>query len=279
MLGRVEPELEAVVGLFINMTVCARTCPVTPPSPSCWTGSPTPAWTCTSIRRCPSTRWSTGWPRCATRAATRCSRWRPSCRATTCPASTYGWPGLRTEPLDQKSVNARFDLSMNFYESSDLLKVGVEYSTDMFDSWRIRSMVGHLQTVLTTVTKSPSLHLSEIELLSEEEQGRPRRTRQGRGGPLRAGAVARRVRRPRRRTTGRAGRRLQGRRDQLRRARSAGRPARQAPAFHRRAAQPGGGGDHRPRHRRLRHHAGRAQGRRGVHHARPRSTRPPAWSS
>jgi amino acid adenylation domain-containing protein len=170
MLGRVDPELEAVVGLFINMTVLR----------SDLSGDPSfgdlvdrIADASLDLYEHQEVPFHQVVDRVApARDASRNPLFQVAAQlqGEALSGASLRLAGLRTEPLDQKSINARFDLSMNFFESTDQLRVGIEYSTDMFDAWRIEAMARHLQTVLTTVTKSPELRLSEIELLSEEEQ-------------------------------------------------------------------------------------------------------------
>lgn len=79
-------------------------------------------------------------------------------------------PGLDVEPIESVSLGARFDLSLTFIESQDRLRLFVEYATDLFDAWRIEAFVGHLERVLTAACDQPSLRVSQLPILSDEER-------------------------------------------------------------------------------------------------------------
>ncbi|HEY0169376.1 MAG TPA: amino acid adenylation domain-containing protein [Jatrophihabitans sp.] len=170
MLGRTEPELEAVVGLFINMTVLR----------SDLSGDPTFAELLERVADASLDLYEhqeVPFHQVVDRVApTRDPSRNPLFQVavqllgTGVSGGALPLPGIESELLEQKSANARFDLSMSFMEGEDQLGLIAEYSTDLFDKWRIQAMMGHLQTVLETVTKTPSLRLSQVALLSEKEQ-------------------------------------------------------------------------------------------------------------
>ncbi|MFD0332047.1 amino acid adenylation domain-containing protein [Streptacidiphilus monticola] len=80
------------------------------------------------------------------------------------------FPGVTSEYVLLPSVGARFDISLNFIESGDRIKASVEYSADLFDAWRIEAMLGHVETVLAAVADDPGLRLSQLPLLTEAER-------------------------------------------------------------------------------------------------------------
>lgn len=78
--------------------------------------------------------------------------------------------GLVLNPLEVKSETAKFDLMLNLWESSDGLTGRMEYNTDLFEATTIARMVGHFRTLLEGIIANPEQHLSELPLLTEQEQ-------------------------------------------------------------------------------------------------------------
>jgi amino acid adenylation domain-containing protein len=74
------------------------------------------------------------------------------------------------EFVEVDSVSSQFDLTLNFVASADSLKVSAEYATDLFDRWRIEGLLRHVENVLVAVLADPSLALSRIPLLSPAER-------------------------------------------------------------------------------------------------------------
>lgn len=66
---------------------------------------------------------------------------------------------------------AKFDLMLSVREMPDhSLRLFAEYSTDLFDESTIRRMLNHYQKILRAMAEYPNELVSEINLLSEEEQ-------------------------------------------------------------------------------------------------------------
>jgi len=78
--------------------------------------------------------------------------------------------GLDCEFIPMRSTASRFDMAIDFIESRDGLKASVEYSRDLFDEWRIEGLVRQVETVLTAAVKDPSLRLSQLPILTEAER-------------------------------------------------------------------------------------------------------------
>ncbi|MER0478957.1 amino acid adenylation domain-containing protein [Streptomyces sp. Edi2] len=80
--------------------------------------------------------------------------------------------GLEVEPVAAAVTRARYDLAVAFTESGEGLTLTIEYALDLFDRWRIEAMAAHLQSVLASAAASPSLPLSKLSILtgSEREQ-------------------------------------------------------------------------------------------------------------
>ncbi|MHA6758660.1 non-ribosomal peptide synthetase [Streptacidiphilus sp. PAMC 29251] len=169
MLGRVDPELENVVGLFINMVVLR----------SDLSGDPTFA---ELLERSADANMDlyehqeVPFHQVVDRIQpTREPGRNPLFQVATqvLGGATSGdnlfFPGVTSEYVLLPSVSARFDLTLNFIESADSLKASVEYSADLFDRWRIEAMLGHIETVLTAAAKDPGRRLSELPILTEAE--------------------------------------------------------------------------------------------------------------
>ncbi len=79
-------------------------------------------------------------------------------------------PGLALEGLLLHQGTAIFDLCWFVVEKIDGVRLFVEYDADLFAPHTIERMLGHFQTLLEAIAKSPASKLSELPLLSEEEE-------------------------------------------------------------------------------------------------------------
>ncbi|MFB2892337.1 amino acid adenylation domain-containing protein [Aerosakkonemataceae cyanobacterium BLCC-F50] len=93
-------------------------------------------------------------------------------------------PGLVLSPVDLETKTARFDLELylwkcgdNFrnlwgkgWQHSDGLRGLIVYNSDLFDSTTIASLKQHFQTLLESIVANPDSHLSQLSLLTTEEQ-------------------------------------------------------------------------------------------------------------
>lgn len=80
--------------------------------------------------------------------------------------------GVDTEVVSRPCGGARFDLTVTFGESPAGLGMSIEYATDLFDRWRVEQLAGHVERVLTTVVERPTARLSEIALVGADERRR-----------------------------------------------------------------------------------------------------------
>jgi amino acid adenylation domain-containing protein len=78
--------------------------------------------------------------------------------------------GLAVEPLDLSARVSRFDLSLALSEQGGELGGGLEYSTDLFDRTTMARLAGHLVHLLAAVADDPSRRVAEMELLSPAER-------------------------------------------------------------------------------------------------------------
>jgi aspartate racemase len=68
------------------------------------------------------------------------------------------------------SGTAKFDLSMELLWTEELIQGYLEYNIDLFDSSRMNRMVAHFHQLIESVTNDPSKHISELALLTPEEE-------------------------------------------------------------------------------------------------------------
>jgi amino acid adenylation domain-containing protein len=79
-------------------------------------------------------------------------------------------PEVAVEAITADLGRARFDLSVTFSEGEEALGVLVEYSTELFGRPRVQRLVSHLRRVLEAVAAEPGLRLSQLPLLSGAER-------------------------------------------------------------------------------------------------------------
>jgi amino acid adenylation domain-containing protein len=80
------------------------------------------------------------------------------------------FPGVVGEPIAMASTGSRFDMAIDFIEHEDSWQAFVEYSTDLFDEWRIRALLHHVETLLSAALKDPSLRVSQLPMLGDAER-------------------------------------------------------------------------------------------------------------
>ena len=86
------------------------------------------------------------------------------------PGQPWELPGLTITPLEVHSGTSKFDLTLDLKETSEGIKGGIEYNTDLFDSATITRMVGHFQTLLKGIVANPDQCIWDLPLLTATEQ-------------------------------------------------------------------------------------------------------------
>ncbi|HEX4702860.1 MAG TPA: condensation domain-containing protein, partial [Pseudonocardiaceae bacterium] len=86
---------------------------------------------------------------------------------------------LGVDSLGIGLISAMFDLNLNFFEVETGLRAHLSYATELFDRWRIENLLSHLEQVLRAGIADPSLPLSQLPLMSAEERDRVRQAGQG----------------------------------------------------------------------------------------------------
>ncbi|SMO83546.1 amino acid adenylation domain-containing protein [Chryseobacterium rhizoplanae] len=67
------------------------------------------------------------------------------------------------------STISKFDLSFDFQEMKDGIKVSIEYNTDLFKPSRMERMLRHYQKMLSEILQNTKAPLNEIDILSSAE--------------------------------------------------------------------------------------------------------------
>ncbi|MGH3979304.1 MAG: condensation domain-containing protein, partial [Pseudonocardiaceae bacterium] len=80
--------------------------------------------------------------------------------------------GLRVEDISLTRRSALFDISIDFQEQGDVLTGVVEYNTDLFDAATVERMAGHLQVLLAGIAADAERPIARLPLLGEAERER-----------------------------------------------------------------------------------------------------------
>lgn len=170
MLGRPEPELESVVGMFVNMAVLR--CDLT--------DDPT--------FRDLIERVADGTLELYEHQETPFNQVVDAVRPAREPGrnplfqvslqmlggSTSGenlaLQGVAAELVPQAAEGARFDVAITVVDDGTTLRAAVEYSTDLFDPWRMDALLTHLETVLRAAAADLDQPVSRVDLVDESER-------------------------------------------------------------------------------------------------------------
>ncbi|HXT39727.1 MAG TPA: amino acid adenylation domain-containing protein, partial [Candidatus Angelobacter sp.] len=86
------------------------------------------------------------------------------------PVATAQLPGLQLQPIDVDNGTAKFDLTLTLTDSAQGLRAALEYNADLFERDTAARMLKHFRTLLEGVVRNPNQRLSELPLLTAEEQ-------------------------------------------------------------------------------------------------------------
>jgi amino acid adenylation domain-containing protein len=79
-------------------------------------------------------------------------------------------PGLRRRSAEAPSTTAKYDLSLGIINGPGGLVASIEYRTELFEPETIDRMLGHLRTLLEGIALDPSRPIGALPLLAEEER-------------------------------------------------------------------------------------------------------------
>ena len=83
---------------------------------------------------------------------------------------TLGLPGLTLGHVETGAADAKFDLTLTMTEGDEGLSGALQYNTALYEGRTIRRMIGHFERLLEAAAADPRLRLSELPLLSPQEQ-------------------------------------------------------------------------------------------------------------
>ena len=78
--------------------------------------------------------------------------------------------GIETTPFSTGTQSAKLDLTLAVTEVSEGLRTAAVYNTDLFDGATIERMLRHYQVLLEGALANPELRLSQLPLLTNDEQ-------------------------------------------------------------------------------------------------------------
>ncbi|MDC8004737.1 amino acid adenylation domain-containing protein [Aureisphaera galaxeae] len=78
--------------------------------------------------------------------------------------------GISIQPYEKKKETSQFDMNFSFVEEDKGLKLVLDYNTDIYSEAYVKQLVSHFERMIINGVAAPELPLSQIELLSEEEQ-------------------------------------------------------------------------------------------------------------
>ncbi|MBZ5595292.1 MAG: alpha/beta fold hydrolase [Acidobacteriia bacterium] len=86
------------------------------------------------------------------------------------PGQALDLNGLTETPFEVESKSSAFDLTLFAWEMTDELKIRFEYSTDLFDSATISSMLDYFQVLLESMVRNPDERISTVELVTGKKR-------------------------------------------------------------------------------------------------------------
>ncbi|HEV2855904.1 MAG TPA: amino acid adenylation domain-containing protein [Thermoanaerobaculia bacterium] len=88
------------------------------------------------------------------------------------PGSRLDLPGLEAEPLELDTQVTKCDLSLFFDDTPEGLRTMVQYDTDLFDEGQISAFLAHLEALLRAVAADSGRRVEDYELLAGAERER-----------------------------------------------------------------------------------------------------------
>ncbi|MBX6767933.1 MAG: amino acid adenylation domain-containing protein, partial [Actinomadura rubrobrunea] len=91
------------------------------------------------------------------------------------PIPEFDEVGLRMEPVEVESSTARFDLTLEVFDRPDGMSGSFEYNSDLFDAETVERMSRHLELLVGALVAEPDRPITEVPMLTEQEERRLRR--------------------------------------------------------------------------------------------------------
>ena len=103
----------------------------------------------------------------------RAASWRPICQVMlvmqNAPDADFKLDGCQLQSLANEQATAKFDLTLNFNETRAGLCGQLEYSTQLFDRWRMQRLLQHFGCLLEQIVAAPDRQLQRLTLTGAVE--------------------------------------------------------------------------------------------------------------
>ncbi|MDP3718281.1 MAG: amino acid adenylation domain-containing protein [Acidobacteriota bacterium] len=86
------------------------------------------------------------------------------------PAPDLTQTALAISPIPARAVAAKFDFTMSVEPTADGLAGLIEYDTDLFDDSTIDRMTGHFRNVLASMVDQPDKRVQQLRMLGDDER-------------------------------------------------------------------------------------------------------------
>lgn len=81
-------------------------------------------------------------------------------------------PEVSAKFVPTTALRSRFDITVNIVDTGSILRATVEYSSDLFDDWRMTALLDHLEAVLREAAADPDRRLSQLPIVVGAEAER-----------------------------------------------------------------------------------------------------------
>ncbi len=85
-------------------------------------------------------------------------------------STSIKFDGLEYSPYISKNVVSKFDMTFYFTETDKVLNCEIEFNTDIYTVDRIKRMIDHLKTLLSSILENPESKIMDLEILPEKEK-------------------------------------------------------------------------------------------------------------
>ncbi|MEP7206573.1 MAG: amino acid adenylation domain-containing protein [Casimicrobiaceae bacterium] len=168
MAGRDRPELEELVGLFINTLVIRGDLSGNPTATELLARTRAHTLAAFAHRGVPFERLVE--ELCTERDRARNPLFQVMFALQNTPTSPLALTGVTVEPTIVDHRTAKCDLSLVFRESGDELQGSIEYATDLFDAASIARIAKHLHALLAGLVAAPDTPIGHLPILDDAER-------------------------------------------------------------------------------------------------------------
>ena len=167
--GRRRPELEGLIGYFVNMLVLRGDMSGQPSFKEYLARVRTQALAAYAHQDMPFAKLVE--ELAPKRSLSRNPLFQVSFVVQNTPSEALQLAGLEVQVI--KGIHgetAKFDLDFSVTEEQEKIRIAIEYATDLFDASTIERMAGHWRVLLEGIVADPAQRISHLPLLTEAEQ-------------------------------------------------------------------------------------------------------------